>query len=74
MDWINVNDKLPEKYKEVIVASNEGHVRAAIYMGVGKWNTFLPITYWMPFPTPPDGLTKVVVEEPKKKRGRPKKV
>lgn len=74
MDWININDRLPQQYVEVIVCSNEGRVRAAIYMGGGKWNTFLPVVYWMPMPTPPDGLVESPVEEPKKKRGRKKKV
>ena len=74
MDWININDKQPDSYQEVIIASNEGRVKSAIYMGAGKWNTFLEIAYWMPMPEPPDGLSVVPVETPKKKRGRPKKV
>lgn len=77
MDWININDKYPDKYKEVIIASNEGIVKSAIYMGNGKWSTFVPVTYWMPYPSPPDIPMKtkeVPVEAPKKKRGRPKKV
>ena len=79
MDWINVKDKLPEVHKEVIVATNEGRVRAAIYMGNSKWNTFLSVAYWMPYPAPPSVTTDVAVEvaapveTPKKKRGRPKK-
>ena len=73
MDWINIKDKLPEQYKEVIIASNEGRVRSAIYMGNGKWSTFLQVAYWMNYPIAPDGLEAITVEEPKKKRGRPKK-
>lgn len=72
MDWININDKKPEPYQEVLVCSTEGHVKSAIYMG-GKWNTFLEVAYWMPMPAPPDGLSVVPIEAPKKKRGRPKK-
>ena len=75
MDWININDKMPEKYQEILVCSNEGRVKAATYMGGGKWSTYLPIVYWAPFPAPPDGLVETPIEEPKKKRrGRPKKV
>lgn len=44
-------------------------------MGNGKWNTFVEIVYWQPFPTPPEmpNQENEVVAEPKKKRGRPKK-
>lgn len=74
MDWISIKDKQPEPYQEVIIASNEGRVKSAIYIGAGKWNTFLEIAYWMPMPKLPNGLSVVSVETPKKKRGRPKKV
>ena len=74
MDWININDKKPEFYQEVIICSNEGKVKSAIYMGNGKWNTFLVVTHWMPFPSPHNGAVEVTIEAPKKKRGRPKKV
>lgn len=77
MDWINIKDQLPKQYEEVIIASNEGRVRAAIYMGNGKWNTFLPVAYWMPYPSAPTESVQTAeapaVEAPKKKRGRPKK-
>ena len=72
MDWININDKTPNMYQEVIIASSEGRVKAAIYLGNGKWNTFLQITHWMPMPKAPS-VEKAVIEENKKKRGRPKK-
>lgn len=83
MDWINVNDKLPVKYEEVIVCSRDGAVKSSVHLGNGKWTTYLPITHWMPYPEPPKP-TKIVeeskeevVEKPvepiKKKRGRPKK-
>ena len=80
MDWTSVKEKLPDVHKEVIVATNEGRVKSAIYMGNGKWNTFLSVTHWMLYPTPPSVTANVVVdastpvEAPKKKRGRPKKV
>ena len=73
MDWTSVKDRLPEKFKEVIVATEDGRVKSAIYAGGDKWNTFLNITHWMEYPEAP----YVVVsdeEEPIKKRGRRKKV
>lgn len=72
MDWINVNDQLPEKYKEVIICSNTKNVKTAIYLGDGKWSTFLTVVLWQPYPEVPDEL-EVLVDTPKK-RGRPKKV
>ena len=72
MEWINVNDQMPDKYQEVIICSPEGRVKTAIYMG-NAWSTYVPVVYWMPFPDPPDGLSETPIEAPKKKRGRPKK-
>lgn len=74
MDWININEKQPEKYKEIIVCSSEGRVKAAMYMGDGKFNTFVPVAFWMPFPSAPDNLEVISTEPLKKKRGRKKKV
>jgi hypothetical protein len=74
MDWINIADKQPDEYKEVIICSDEGKVKSAIYVGNGKWNTFLKVTYWMPMPEAPVMTNEEVSVEPvKKKRGRPKK-
>lgn len=83
MEWINVNDKLPVKYEEVIVCSRDGSVKSAVYLDNGKWTTYLSITYWMPYPEPPklinvtEDSKEKVAEKPaepiKKKRGRPKK-
>jgi len=70
MDWININDKQPEKYQEIIICSNQGHVKSALHMGDGKFNTFLQVAYWMPYPKAPDGLNENPVEPIKKKRGR----
>ena len=75
MEWINIKDTMPPPYQEVIIASNENRVKSAIYMGNGKWNTFVQIVAWMPYPDPPKSFTKeTTTEAPKKKRGRPKKV
>lgn len=74
MEWIAIRDRFPEKFSEVIVCTNEGRVKSAIYMGDGKFNTFMPIVYWMPMPEAPKfENTEKVIEPIKKKRGRPKK-
>lgn len=75
MEWISVNDKMPEKYEEVIIYSDSGVVKSAIYMNDNKWNTYLQVKYWMPMPKPPKIEDEIAEEQPiKKKRGRPKKV
>ena len=74
MDWIKVSDQPPNLFQEVIICSSDNKVKAAVYLKNGKWNTFLDVEYWMPMPEPPHSDSKVVPEELKKKRGRPKKV
>ncbi len=76
MDWINVKDKLPGQYQEVIIATDDGRVKSAMYMSNGKWNTFLNVTYWMEYPAAPEIIveTKVEEEPAKKRRGRKKKI
>lgn len=78
MNWINVNEKLPTKYAEVIVCSRDGAVKSAVYLDNGKWTTYIPVTHWMSYPEPPvieneDKKEEKPVEPVKKKRGRPKK-
>ena len=75
MDWINVKDHPPKPFEEVIICSNLGHVKSAIYMGNGKWNTFCEVVLWQPFPESPikPESDEAPVEPVKKKRGRPKK-
>lgn len=74
MDWISVKDRLPDKYCEVIVATDDGTVKSAVYLPNGKWNTFLNITHWMEFPDAPEMVVETEVEEEqaKKRRGRKK--
>lgn len=87
MCWIDINDQPPQIYKEVIICSDDDKVKSAIYLGSGKWNTFLNVEFWMPFPEAPKRVVRdpgIKVESkssvdkcevaPKKKRGRPKKV
>ena len=73
-NWIHISNP-PEKFEEVIICSDEGRRKSAIYMGDGKWNTFLRVEWWMPFPDAPKRkATEVVTEDMPKKRGRKKKV
>ena len=76
MEWINITDKSPDKYQEVIVCSNDNKIKSAIYMGNGKWSTYLKVDYWQPLPKAPNREIATSVEEKptKKKRGRPKKI
>ena len=74
MDWININDKWPEKYQDVIICTNEGIVKSAVQMGNAKFNTYLQVVYWMPMPEAPKFEVEEIEDKPeKKKRGRPKK-
>ena len=75
MDWISVKDRLPNNFNEVIVATDDGRVKSAVYMSNGKWNTFLNITHWMEYPEAPEvDVVDGTEEEPIKKRGRKKEV
>jgi hypothetical protein len=74
MEWININDRLPERFQEVIMCSDEGKVKSAVHMGDGKFNTFLQVVYWQPMPKAPEMNNKEIDEPVKKRRGRPKKV
>lgn len=74
MDWININDKWPEKYQDVIICSNTGVVKSAMYLGNKKFATYLKVVYWMNMPEAPKIETVEIEDKPvKKKRGRPKK-
>ena len=72
MNWINAKTQPPERYQEVIICSDEGKVKSAIYLGDGKYNTFLNVVYWQPMPEAPDDIESDTAEP--KKRGRKKKV
>lgn len=74
MDWISVKDRLPDKFHEVIIATDDGKVKSAMYMYDGKWNTFLNVTHWMEYPEAPEVDIVDIEKEPVKKRGRKKKV
>ncbi len=72
MDWIDAKTQPPKVYQEVIICSDEGKVKSATYLGNGKYNTFLNVEWWQPYPEPPKMI--VVETEAPKKRGRPKKI
>ena len=73
MEWIDIKTNPPPIYKEVIICSDEGVVKSAVYLGNNKWNTFLNVVFWQHFPEAPENLTKDEVST-SKKRGRKKKV
>ena len=63
MEWISVNDKLPEKNGDVLVCTEDDYVCSASYSNYGK-PTFLidsiyggdeldDVTHWMPLPDAP---------------------
>ena len=71
MNWINAKTQPPEKYQQIIICSDEGKVKSAIYLGDGKYNTFLNVVYWQPLPEAPENIENDKVEPVK--RGRKKK-
>lgn len=74
MDWININDKWPDKYQNVIICSDTGVVKSAMCLGNKKFATYLQVVYWMPMPEAPKFKVEEIEDKPeKKKRGRPKK-
>ncbi len=55
MTWINVKDKLPETYKEVIVY-HHNNVVSGWLLPDGSWTNgdyIEAVTHWMPLPKPP---------------------
>ena len=53
--WISVEERLPQKYKNVITVDKHGHVQWN-YLINGKhitWSNGYHITHWMPLPKPP---------------------
>jgi len=72
MEWINVKTEQPQKYQNVIICSNDGKVKSAIYLGDNKYNTYFNVVYWQPFPEAPEDI-ETDDAEPVKKRGRKKK-
>ena len=63
-EWISVDDKLPEPWKQVLIYSLHDFCESAVYIGVpGKWRVTWnhemldadSVTHWMPLPETPKG-------------------
>ena len=63
-EWISVDDRLPEPWKQVLIYSRHDFCESALYIGVpGKWRVTWnhemldadSVTHWMPIPEPPKG-------------------
>ena len=63
-EWISVDDRLPEPWKQVLIYSRHDFCESALYIGVqGKWRVTWnhemldadSVTHWMPLPLPPKG-------------------
>ena len=74
MEWINISEREPKKYEDVIICSDTGKVKSATYFGSLKWSTYLQVVLWMPMPEAPVELVgeSNKTEPLKKKRGRKK--
>lgn len=64
MEWISVNDRLPEEGEHVIACDKEKAVCEAMLSVDGKfcwsvfwgdWGDLMDVTHWMPLPEPPKG-------------------
>lgn len=60
MEWIKINDKLPELYKDVLVYTTEGNIVEASMTTKGYWTGYdytgeidVTPTHWMTLPEPP---------------------
>lgn len=61
-EWININVRLPKQYQRVIVYDDDYKcVSAAMFTGTGLFivgdeyeTEAIKVTYWMPYPDPPN--------------------
>lgn len=64
LKWISVEDRLPEPFKPVLVAYNNGTVDLIgwqnwkndgemSYRDDEAWENIVTVTHWMPLPMPP---------------------
>jgi len=54
MEWINVEDKLPDT-EDYFLVTDGGRPWRDFYSPINnKWMSDLRITHWMPFPDPPE--------------------
>ena len=63
-EWISVDDRLPEPWKQVLIYSRNDFCESALNIGVpGKWRVTWnhemleadSVTHWIPLPQPPKG-------------------
>ena len=56
MEWISVQDKLPECYVDVLVFYSNGQIRVECLLSDGFicYSTTGPVTHWMPLPERPE--------------------
>ena len=63
-EWISVDNRLPEPWKQVLIYSRYDFCESAFYIGVpGKWRVTWnhemldadSVTHWMPIPQPAEG-------------------
>ena len=59
-EWISVDDRLPEPWKQVLIYSRHDFCESAFYIGIpGKWRVTWnhemldadSVTHWMPLPS-----------------------
>ena len=53
--WISVNDRLPERWQNVLSVSKYGKVCVDYVFTDGSWWSDRDVTHWMPLPQPPKG-------------------
>ena len=63
-EWISVDDRLPEPWKQVLIYSRHDFCESALYIGApGKWRVTWnhemldadSVTHWVPLPELPKG-------------------
>jgi len=57
VEWISVDDRMPEPDEDVLVCTNKTEVCLGYYTGAywikyARYNTAI-VTHWMPLPEPP---------------------
>ena len=59
-EWISIEDRLPEPWKQVLIYSRHDFCESAVYIGIpGKWRVTWnhemldadSVTHWMPLPS-----------------------
>lgn len=60
MEWISVEDRLPENDVEILISRTDGEIYLAVHQDDGRWydssegSDVKFITHWMPLPLPPE--------------------